>query len=88
MTPPTIKAFRATDDRLIFTLDRGREVSLPVSMSTRLASATPTERDHWTISPRGTSVHWPDIDEDIAIWEVLGIAEDAYLQSLREAPVV
>ena len=26
-------------------------------------------------------------DEDIAIWEVLGIAEDAYLRSLREAPV-
>jgi len=34
-----------------------------------------------------TSVHWPDIDEDIAIWEVLGIAEEVYLRSLREAPV-
>jgi Protein of unknown function (DUF2442) len=87
MTPPAIKAFRATDDRLIFTLDHGREVSLPVSMSTRLTNATPMERDHWTISSRGTSVHWPDIDEDIAIWEVLGIAEDVYLRSLGEAPV-
>jgi len=32
-------------------------------------------------------VHWPDVDEDIAIWEVLGIAEDAYLRWLHEAPV-
>jgi hypothetical protein len=44
------------------------------------------EREHWMIGPRGISVHWPDVDEDIAIWEVLGIAEDAYLRSLREAP--
>jgi hypothetical protein len=32
-------------------------------------------------------VNWPDVDEDIAIWEVLGVAEDVYLLSLREAPV-
>jgi CO dehydrogenase/acetyl-CoA synthase delta subunit len=87
MTPPTIKAIRAMNDRLIFELDGDREVSLPLSSSSRLANATPAERDHWTIGPRGISVHWPDIDEDIAIWEVLGIAEDAYLRSLREAPV-
>ena len=85
MTPPTIKAIRAIDDRLIFELDQDREVSLPASA--RLAKATPAEREHWTIGPRGISVHWPDVDEDIAIWEVLGIAEDAYLRSLRDAPV-
>jgi hypothetical protein len=87
MTPPTIKAVRAIDDRLIFELDHGREVSLPLSTSARLAGATPAERNHWAVGPRGISVHWPDIDEDIAIWEVLGIAEDTYLRSLRKAPV-
>jgi hypothetical protein len=87
MTPPTIKAIRAIDDRLIFELDHDREVSLPLSASTRLAKATPAERNHWTIGSRGISVHWPDVDEDIAIWEVLGIAEDAYFRSLKEAPV-
>jgi Protein of unknown function (DUF2442) len=87
MAPPIIKAIRAIDDRLIFELDQGREVSLPLSASPRLSKATQAERDRWTIGPRGISVHWPDVDEDIAIWEVLGIAEDAYLQSLREAPV-
>lgn len=87
MTPPTIKAIRAIDDRLIFELDQGREVSLPISASARLAQATPAERENWTIGPRGISAHWPDVDEDIAIWDVLGIAEEAYLRSLREAPV-
>jgi hypothetical protein len=87
MTPPIIKAVRAIDDRLVFELDREREVSLPLSVSTRLATATPAQRDHWTIGKRGISVHWPDVDEDIAIWEVLGIAEDAYLRWLQEAPV-
>ena len=87
MTPPIIKAVRATDDRLIFELDQDREVSLPISASARLAMATTVERDHWTIGPRGISVHWPDVDEDIAIWDILGIAEDAYLRSLQEAPV-
>jgi hypothetical protein len=87
MKPPTIQAIRAIDDRLIFELDHEREVSLPISASARLAAATPAELENWTIGPRGISVHWPDVDEDIAIWDVLGIAEDAYLRSLREAPV-
>jgi Protein of unknown function (DUF2442) len=87
MAPPIIKAIRTIGNRLIFELDQDREVSLPVSASSRLSKATQAERDSWTIGPRGISVRWPDIDEDIAIWEVLGIAEDAYLRSLREAPV-
>jgi len=88
MTSPTIKTVRSIDDRLIFELDHGREVSLPLSTSARLAGATPAQRDHWTLGPRGISVHWPDLDEDIAIWEVLGIAEDTYLRSLHQAPVI
>lgn len=87
MTLPTIKNIRTDDRRLVFELDDEREVSLPIAMSARLAGATAAQRDHWTIGARGTSVHWPDVDEDIAIWEVLGIAEEIYLRSLREMPV-
>ena len=88
MTPPTIKHIRIDEQRLVFELGEDREVSLPISMSARLAAATATQREHWTIGPRGISAHWPDLDEDIAIWNVLGIAEDLYLRSLREAPVI
>jgi Protein of unknown function (DUF2442) len=87
ITSPSIKAIRTTDDRLIFELGEDREVSLPVSVSARLENATQAQRDHWTIGPQGISAHWPDVDEDIAIWEVLGIREDTYLRSLMETPV-
>ena len=87
MTPPTMKSIRVDDERLIFELGGGREVSLPVSVSERLAGATRAQLEHWTIGSRGLGAHWPDVDEDIAIWEVLGIDEDTYLRSLREAPV-
>ena len=87
MTLPTIKNIRTDDRRLVFELDDEREVSLPISVSARLTGATAAQRDHWTIGARGTSVHWPDVDEDIAIWEVLGIAEEIYLRSMREMPV-
>jgi hypothetical protein len=87
MTPPTIKGVRTTSDRMIFELDRDREVSLPLAASARLAKATAAERDHWTIGYGGISVHWPDVDEDIAIWQVLGIGESQYLRLLQETPV-
>lgn len=87
MTPPTIKHVRTENDRLVFELDDDRHVSLPVAISRRLARATVGQRSHWTIGPQRLSVHWPEIDEDIAIWEVLRISEDAYLRSLLETPV-
>lgn len=88
MTPPTIRNVRAEDERLIFELDDERQVSLPIAVSGRLSHATAVQRAHWTIGPRGMHVHWPDVDEDIAIWDVLGIREDTYLAALGEVPVV
>ncbi len=88
MTPPTIRNVRTEGDRLIFELDDERQVSLPIAMSRRLSQATAQQRDHWTIGPKGLFVHWPGIDEDIAIWDVLGIREDAYLAAFDAVPVV
>lgn len=88
MNPPTITNVRTEGDRLIFELDDERHVSLPTAMSRRLTQATAVQREHWTIGPRGLFVHWPDVDEDIAIWDVLGIREDTYLAAFDEVPVV
>ena len=35
--------------------------------SPRLAKATPTQRAHFEVSPSGYGIHWPEIDEDLAI---------------------
>lgn len=87
MTLPTIQSIRIDDDRLVFEVGDHREVSLPLSVSARLSGATRAQLDNWTISWGGLGAHWPDVDEDIAIWEVLGIAEETYLRSLHQAPV-
>ncbi len=35
--------------------------------SPRLAKATLEQRKHFEVSPSGYGIHWPDIDEDLAI---------------------
>lgn len=87
MTSPIITNIRIDDDRIVFELTDDREVSLPLAMTAALARASEAERQRWVIQSRGMSAHWPDIDEDIAIWEILGIREDVYLRSLRAEPV-
>jgi hypothetical protein len=87
MTSPIITNIRIDDDRIVFELTDDREVSLPLTIAAGLARASTTERQHWVIQSQGLSAHWPDIDEDIAIWDVLGIPEDVYLRSLQAEPV-
>ncbi len=86
MKPPSIIDVRATGDRLVFVLDTDREISLPHSISRRLAAATDREREAWVLGEPGLSVRWPELDEDIAIWDALGIPESAFLAPLRPAP--
>jgi hypothetical protein len=33
----------------------------------RLRDATAEQRQHWRLIGRGVGVHWPDIDEDVAV---------------------
>ena len=43
--------------------------------SPRLANATLTQRKHFEISPSGYGIHWPWLDEDLAITPLLQSAE-------------
>ena len=36
-------------------------------ISEKLAKADEKGRNHFTISPSGYGIHWPDIDEDLSI---------------------
>jgi hypothetical protein len=45
----------------------GREISAPLEWFPRLRDATPAQRRHWRLIGKGIGVHWPDIDEDIAV---------------------
>ena len=57
----------AVDDRWITaTFDDGRRVSVPLTWSWRLEAATVDQRANSEFVGDGTSVHWPDVDEDLS----------------------
>jgi hypothetical protein len=60
-----------TDAALSVELIDGRTVSVPLAWYPRLAHATPAERAHWRPIGRGEGIHWPDLDEDISIANLL-----------------
>lgn len=52
---------------LLFVLADGREISAPLEWFPRLRDATPAQRNNWRLIGKGVGVHWPEIDEDIAV---------------------
>jgi hypothetical protein len=49
----------------------GRTVSVPLLWFPRLAHGSPAERAHWRLIGRGEGIHWPDLDEDISVANLL-----------------
>jgi hypothetical protein len=56
-----------TQASLHFILADGREISAPLEWFPRLRDASDEERKNWRFIGNGIGVHWPSIDEDIAI---------------------
>ena len=81
MRPAIIDRVEVDADRLTLHLTDGRELSAPTSISPSLQAATHAQRERWTIEGLGTIVHWPDIDEDIGVWTLLGVPEDLVLEA-------
>lgn len=52
---------------LHFVLADGREISAPIEWFPRLRDASEVQRQNWRLIGKGIGVHWPDIDEDIAV---------------------
>lgn len=62
---------QTTDSVLRVTLADGRELSAPLEWFPRLRDATAEQRGHWRLIGGGEGIHWPDVDEDIAIATLL-----------------
>lgn len=62
---------RVTDEALIVELVDGRTVSVPVSWYPRLQHGSSEERSHWRLIGEGEGIHWPDLDEDISVEDLL-----------------
>jgi hypothetical protein len=67
-------AVTTDDSSLHVSLADGREVSVPLEWFPRLRDATPEQRRNWRFIGRGQGIHWPDVDEDIAVAGLLRVS--------------
>jgi hypothetical protein len=58
-----------TTSELVVTLADGRRIATPLDWYPRLQKASGAERMNYEIMPMG--IHWPAIDEDLSILEIL-----------------
>ena len=52
-------------------LQDGRQVSVPLEWFPRLRNTSEKQRKHWRLIGDGIGIHWPEVDEDIAIAALL-----------------
>ena len=79
--PAIIRDVDVDAEWLTLRLTDGRELKAPTATSDRLTNATAAERKNWQLEAMGTAVHWPDLDEDIGVWTLLGVPEDVVLEA-------
>ena len=60
-----------TNDALIVDLADGRTVSVPLAWYPRLLHGSAAERQNWRLIGSGEGLHWPDLDEDISVENML-----------------
>ena len=70
---PSPRAFRVevTNDTLAVQLLDGRTISVPLSWFPRLQQASGAERTNWELIGNGEGIHWPALDEDVAVESLL-----------------
>jgi len=82
-----------TDDTLAIELNDGRDISVPLAWFPRLLHGTPDERNNWRYIGDKEGIHWPDLDEDISIENLLvgrpsGESQNSFKQWLERRSTV
>jgi hypothetical protein len=60
-----------TEDALIVYLADGRTISVPLAWYPRLLKGTSKERENWRLIGMGEGIHWPDLDEDVSVEDMV-----------------
>ena len=69
--PALAEQLTITADTLSVDLLDGRSIAVPLEWYPRLVHATSAERSNWRLIGRGEGIHWPAIDEDISVDNLL-----------------
>ena len=68
---PTATGLEVTDEVLSVSLSDGREVTVPIAWYPRLSHALAEHRAIWQLVGGGHGIHWPELDEDISVENLL-----------------
>ena len=68
---PNAIAVAFSDNGLKVSLSDGRDISVPIVWFPRLMHATPGELSDWRLVGDGSGIHWPQIDEDISVKNII-----------------
>jgi Protein of unknown function (DUF2442) len=68
---PAATRVQVSDESLSVELADGRTISVPLAWYPRLTHGTPEERNKWRISGSARGIHWPELDEDISVENLL-----------------
>ena len=80
-----------TEDTLTVELSDGRTISIPLTWYPRLLHGTLVERNTWRLIGNGEGIHWPDLDEDISVENLVfgrpsGESQRSFKQWLKKRP--
>lgn len=82
-----------TADTLSVDLSDGRTISVPLAWYPRLLHGTPEERNNWRFIGDREGIHWPDLDEDISVENLLagkpsGESQSSFKRWVEKRPAV
>lgn len=66
-----IQRVEITSNELAVFLSDGRSVHVPLAWYPRLAHGLPADRQVHQLIGRGQGIHWPELDEDISLENIL-----------------
>jgi hypothetical protein len=80
-----------TDDTLAVDLSDGRTISVPLAWFPRLLHGTPEERRDWRFIGDKEGIHWPALNEDISVENLLsgkssGESQSSFKRWLENRP--
>ena len=72
-------------DTLTVDLADGRTISAPLAWYPRLLHGSVAERRNWRLIGQGEGIHWPDLDEDVSVENlILGQPSGESQRSFKE----
>ena len=74
-TTALAKAVRFDDATMHVTFTDGRMLSVPLIWFPLLHTAASDQREQYEIGAGGRSLHWPELDEDLSVAQLLAGAE-------------